>query len=91
MAFPATGQPILGVDHMDLLQDSAFPLLNPNNMPASHLICNTISTGVSIDLPNKQCRAFTNYANVLKEQIQNHPTGVEPIPVKTVSYANGIP
>ncbi|KAK6791766.1 hypothetical protein RDI58_010847 [Solanum bulbocastanum] len=46
-------------------------------MPAVHLICNTKSTSVPIDLPNKQCWEFTNYANVLKGQSQNHshPTG----------------
>ncbi|KAK4721650.1 hypothetical protein R3W88_011883 [Solanum pinnatisectum] len=62
-------------------------------MSAVHLICSTKSTSVPIDLPNKKCREFTYYANMLKGQSQkhSHPTGVEPIPVKTVSYANGIP
>ncbi|KAG5604959.1 hypothetical protein H5410_026451 [Solanum commersonii] len=82
MAAPATGQPNLGAGQSILLQDSSFPPLNQIYIGESNL-----------NLPNDCRRITNNNACVLKTHNfnQGQKAGIDPIPMKQLSYNNGTP
>ncbi|KAH0708912.1 hypothetical protein KY284_010339 [Solanum tuberosum] len=87
MATPATGQPSLGAGQVSILQEAAFPPL-----PIRTNSADITSFPKSIGLSNDNSDTLQeNYANALRN-LRNYPTKkVKPIPMKTITYPNGIP
>ncbi|KAH0655386.1 hypothetical protein KY285_030268 [Solanum tuberosum] len=92
MAIPATGQSVLGADHLPLQQETQFPPLK------SHITNFSLSNKPRV-LPNENTGNDKNkvsmemYVNILKapNPVLAPTIGVEPIPLKKVAYTDGIP
>jgi len=88
MVAPATGQPTLGAGPSNLLQDSSFPPLIQYNLGDKQNFPTEPAP-----LPNVSRSIIANYANALTNHntTQGRKAGIEPIPMKQLSYNNGIP